>query len=388
MLVHVAVCGMGLGHVTRSHAIAEELIRKGHQVYFTSYGQALDYLRRYGFNSVAVPEVGYGVSHDGGVSIKKTIIKNMLLPLVFLAQTSAEYSTIVSSNPALVLSDTRASAVLAANLAGKPVATVINQYNVKLETRRFKRVARFSEYMLQAPQLIWNSSDALIIPDLPPPYTISEKTLNLDGKALSKAHYVGPIANFRMFDEGLKNKMRIDLGVDGRKLVAVVLSGGTDEKRFLFEKFMGVAPHLTNQYLYVVSAANPAGNRSFKVGPVLFFDWFEAVDLLLQAADLVVCRSGLTLIHKCIAFGKKALLIPTPGHGEQMGNAAKAQSLGVAKVLSQESLSADLFCHMVEEALADERMAACVERVRKVLLGLDGVKRVTAVLEDLLLNVS
>ena len=35
------------------------------------------------------------------------------------------------------------------------------------------------------------------------------------------------------------------------------------------------------------------------------YSWVKDLDSLLEAADLVVCNSGLTLINKCIAFGKK-----------------------------------------------------------------------------------
>lgn len=58
------------------------------------------------------------------------------------------------------------------------------------------------------------------------------------------------------------------------------------------------------------------------------------LDSLLEAADLVVCNSGLTLINKCIAFGKKMVLIPIPLHGEQNANALRAEELGVARVIN------------------------------------------------------
>ena len=43
----------------------------------------------------------------------------------------------------------------------------------------------------------------------------------------------------------------------------------------------------------------------------------EALQPLLRAADMVLCRSGYSSIMDLIALGKKAILIPTPGQTEQ-----------------------------------------------------------------------
>ena len=41
---------------------------------------------------------------------------------------------------------------------------------------------------------LWNTSDKILIPDLPPPYTISEETINTVKSIKSKINYIGFIA--------------------------------------------------------------------------------------------------------------------------------------------------------------------------------------------------
>jgi UDP-N-acetylglucosamine--N-acetylmuramyl-(pentapeptide) pyrophosphoryl-undecaprenol N-acetylglucosamine transferase len=42
---HVAVCGIGFGHASRSLPIIRRLLARGHDVTVTSYGDGLSYLK-------------------------------------------------------------------------------------------------------------------------------------------------------------------------------------------------------------------------------------------------------------------------------------------------------------------------------------------------------
>jgi UDP-N-acetylglucosamine--N-acetylmuramyl-(pentapeptide) pyrophosphoryl-undecaprenol N-acetylglucosamine transferase len=387
MLTHVAVCGIGLGHASRSLAVARELERRGHSVSFSAYGQALPYLKANGYNASKVPDVSYGVGGDGSISVKKTIVRNMLLPVRFAAQVASEIAIIQQTHPDIVLADTRASAVVAAKLLNKPTALILNQYNIVLETKSYKRFARLSERALQAPQLVWDSADLIIIPDLPPPYTISARTLNLRAKALNKARYVGPI-----LEDGVKvvdvERVREEFGCRGRPLVLVVVSGGVEEKASLVNKFMSIAPQLDPEICYVMSTSMPHGNKTYTVGGLKLYEWIEDLESLLHAADLVISRSGLTLISKCIALGKKMVLIPTPLHGEQKANAARTEELGVAKVLENEELEPRMLNNLVREVLSDVNMDGAVKNLMHFARNLGGSGEAARLLEELYLNIS
>ncbi|MEM4334756.1 MAG: glycosyltransferase family protein [Candidatus Caldarchaeum sp.] len=388
MFIHVAVCGIGLGHASRSLVVARELMRRGHGVSFSAYGQAVPYLERMGFSPSRVPGVRYGVGEDGVVSVKKTIKENITLPARFLTQVGAEVVNISETGADCVVSDTRASAVAAAKLMNKPVATILNQYNLLLETRRHRRAARLIEPALQAAQLVWDSSDVIIVPDLPPPDTISEATLNFPQKVVDRVLYVGPLVDQPTSSEPEMMRIRREYGGSEKPLVLINVSGGLEEKRRLVEKFLEIAPRLSSRFSYVLSTAQPGLGESFRVGPIYVSSWVDDLDSLMIAADLVVGRSGLTLITKCMAYGKKMLLIPTPQHGEQTANALKARGLGFAELLEQDRLNASVFESIVSEVLSNDLMGRAAETLQRRVWELGGARRAAEAVERLVLNLS
>ncbi|MEM3102168.1 MAG: glycosyltransferase family protein [Candidatus Caldarchaeum sp.] len=382
------MCGIGLGHASRSLVVARELMRRGHGVSFSAYGQAVPYLERMGFSPSRVPGVRYGVGEDGVVSVKKTIKENITLPARLLTQVGAEVVNISETGADCVVSDTRASAVAAAKLMNKPVATILNQYNLLLETRRHRRAARLIEPALQAAQLVWDSSDVIIVPDLPPPDTISEATLNFPQKVVDRVLYVGPLVDQPTSSEPEMMRIRREYGGSEKPLVLINVSGGLEEKRRLVEKFLEIAPRLSSRFSYVLSTAQPGLGESFRVGPIYVSSWVDDLDSLMIAADLVVGRSGLTLITKCMAYGKKMLLIPTPQHGEQTANALKARGLGFAELLEQDRLNASVFESIVSEVLSNDLMGRAAETLQRRVWELGGARRAAEAVERLVLNLS
>src|SRR5207245_8194582 len=80
--------------------------------------------------------------------------------------------------------------VIAARLANTRVVTVLNQ--IRLESSR--RTPQVAASMISAGTVsiggaLWNLSDAILFPDLPEPYTISER--NLWPSESVKSRYVG-----------------------------------------------------------------------------------------------------------------------------------------------------------------------------------------------------
>ncbi len=387
MLIHFAVCGIGLGHISRSIVVADELVRRGHTVTFSAYDQAYQYLVKHGYSPAKVHGLSYGVGGDGGISVKQTVKANIFLPVKFMLQTAEELSIIKDVGAELVLSDTRASAVLAAKILGKPVISLLNQYNLPLEVAKYRRLASIVQRAIQAPQTIWNMSNKIIVPDLPPPYTISEATLNIPEKQLGKTLFTGPLIGRRFLSDEELLTIKKKHGAEDRPLVLVVISGGRAEKQVLIEKILSMAHVLSGRFSYVLSVADPSSTGCEKIGQLTVHRWVEDLDQLIMAADVVVGRGGLTLISKCIAYGKRMVLIPTPYHGEQRSNVQKAFRLGLCEKLEQSNLNHETFEETIAKVIEDKEMGRRVNHLREVALGLGGVQKVADVVEELL-NVS
>jgi uncharacterized protein (TIGR00661 family) len=168
----------------------------------------------------------------------------------------------------------------------------------------------------------------------------------------------------------------------------VVVSGGVEEKASLVNKFISIAPQLDPEICYVMSTSMLDGNKTYTVGGLKLYEWIEDLESLLHAADLVISRSGLTLISKCIALGKKMVLIPTPLHGEQKANATRAEELGVAKVLENEELEPRTLNNLVREVLSDVNMDGAVKNLMHFARNLGGSGEAARLLEELYLNIS
>ena len=136
--IHFGVCGIGYGHASRSAILAREFMRRGWRVSISSYKDGLRYLKASGIEAKYSPEISYGILPEGKVSIKMTIFRNILLPIRFLEQLSYELNYIEDAD--IVISDSRVSTILAGKFSGKPVLTILNQFNIRVEYPRHKRI--------------------------------------------------------------------------------------------------------------------------------------------------------------------------------------------------------------------------------------------------------
>jgi len=104
----------------------------------------------------------------------------------------------------------------------------------------------------------------------------------------------------------------------------------------------------------------------------------------LKACDLVVSRAGHETIMQSVCFGKPQILIPTPRHTEQYGNARRAKELGVAEAIHQRDLTLERLLSLVEMILDDY---GYIERLKEInssnSLG-DGVENTVKAIGELL----
>ena len=384
MLIHMGVCGIGMGHASRSLAIARELMARGHEVTLTAYGDALEYLRRAGLEPNPNYSVSYQVSGEGAVSFKLSLTKNILLPLRFSAQVARELAYIEEADPDVVYSDTRASTVLAAIIAEKPVVLMLNEYNIPLEVSKFKRLATYVEAMMQAPSKLWNNVDVIIIPDLPPPYTISLRTLNLPNTIMNKVRYVGPLTEFNDASSNGCEDVRKVYGVDeDETLVFLHISGPESERERLVGLLLDIVPRIRGPYRFVMSRGRAGGNGFAEYGKLMVFDWIENVEPLLRSSDIVVARGGLTIISKCILYGRKMLLIPIPRHGEQRGNATRVAELGLGLMIEESELNVMSMQDALDRLRSSDYYDKRLLDIGKLITRLGGVKEVVSIIEKL-----
>ena len=185
--------GVGLGHASRLLAVAERLTTSNIRVQFSSFGEAVNYLMVHGYDCMRVPPMELEWSSQGSFSIKGSIANIPQLFTNFVRQLNTEMRYILSYSPDVIVSDTRLSPLFIAKILGIPSILILNKVKLLLSPRlREFRLARLYEKMNgEFLGLLWQMADRILIPDLPPPYTIAERNV-WDTSTVSRGlSYVG-----------------------------------------------------------------------------------------------------------------------------------------------------------------------------------------------------
>ena len=357
MKVYMAPMGLGLGHVTRCEPIACRLIEKGATVIFSTYLDGLQYAERKKFRTVETVPISFKVRPDGSVDFKRTASSSGFSLGVrrFLKQLVKEIENISSFKPDVVISDSRASPIVAAKLLGVPTILLLNQFKVEIVRRPTSvKMSLFDKlfffianifwiFVRTLLQGVWALSDLILIPDFPLPYTISLGNLTIPKKYQNKVRLIGPVIKVKPNQLSSKEEIRKKLGLNlDCHLIYAAVSGPRVERRYLANRLLEVLGESRPDYQIVLSKGEPAGEADPKeYGDVMVYDWIDdlAQFELVKACDLLVCRAGHGTITKALTYSKPLVLIPIPDQTEQYGNANRAVQLRVAEVIMQTELN-------------------------------------------------
>jgi len=387
MRVYFAPCGIGLGHVGRCAPIARRLVEKGAEVVFSTYQEGIKYVEQEGFPLIKAPPIGFQVRADGSIDFRQTAINPgpFLASFTLLEQINAEVRTIESYEPDVVISDSRASPLLAAKLLDIPRICILNQFQPRVPRRkRLLRLARFADIVtLTLIGKIWTSAKTVLIPDFPQPYTISEGNLTIPKPYRKNVRLIGPILPVRPGSLPSADEIRRKLMLPpDRPIIFAPVSGPTSEKAFVTGILRRILLEFPEDYEIIMSYGYPSADiRPVRHGNVTIYKWIPNRFEYLKACDMVVGRAGHGTITQCMCYGKPMILIPTPGHTEQISNANQAENIGVARVVLQERLTRRRLLADVQDTLRDE-MKERASQVQVEALRHDGLENaVKAVVE-------
>lgn len=373
---YFSVYGSGLGHISRSLWLADRL--PGEKV-FSTWGEALS-LAKSRYLAVESPPLDVVWTEEGRMSFKRTLRGFHLAYSTFLRQVLREAENISRVGPDVVVSDSRLSPLIASRVKGRPSALIINQARVLLPLRQNVGLRIIERAVGELLGVLWGLADLVLVPDLPPPYTISANGLRvaaLGGKKVFAGFFADPPGPPR-FD------VRERFGLEGR-LVYIGISGPEPTRRFIFEKLLKAAELLPSGYSVVISK----GYSGFDGSPVRFsrgliFEWDPYRGELMGQADVVVSRAGLTTIGEAVMRGKPMVLIPISLHGEQIENAGRVRELGAGLVLDQYSATPRDIAEAIVTAAEDGRMRASAERLMRVALAVSAEERAKNALKEYL----
>jgi len=207
--------------------------------------------------------------------------------------------------------------------------------------------------------------------------------LNIPKSYRKSVKLIGPILELRPDQLREKEDLRDELGLPKDKLVIFVpISGSTKEKAFLTGLLRRILLEFPDDYEIVMSLGYPDDkSKPIRYGNVTICKWIPNRFEYLKACDLVIARAGHGTITQAMCYGKPIILIPTPGHTEQIINAKQALDLGIAKILLQKEVTRERLLKTVLQVVESE-MSEKLGEIQKDVLVHDGLQNAVDIIRE------
>jgi len=355
---------------------------------FSTYKEGLRYVQQEGFPVVEAPPIGFVVKPDGTVDFRQTTVNPgpFFASFTFLKQVDAEIKIMKAFKPDVVVSDSRVSPLVAAKLLGIPELCILNQFQVIIPRRkRFLRLAKLADaFTLTVIGKIWTIGTQTLIPDFPPPYTLSTGNLRIPRAYRKRLKFIGPVLSVRPDDLPNRKEIRKKLGFAGDKpLIFAPISGPVKERAYFMGVLRKIFKEFPDGYQIVMSLGYPnASAEPVKNGKMTVYEWIPNRFEYLKACDLVIARAGHGTVAQSICYGKPMILVPTPSHTEQLNNAKNAVELGIAEMIEQDDLNKHILLATVEKILENGRFQERAKQIQEDIKELDGLETAVQMIID------
>jgi len=386
-VAYFAPYGVGLGHASRLVMVADQLKQSGAGVRFSSYGEAASYVSLRGYECLTVSPVEFAWSMEGGFSVKNSLANIPLWFVNFSRQVNQETRNMTAYNPDIVVSDSRLSPLVAGKLLKIPSVVVLNQVKLLLSPRlRDFAISRMFEDMVgELLGTMWSLADRVLVPDLPPPYTIAAHNVWQIGSAARKLEYIGFTSPRPHVNKGQVDKLADQLGFDrSRPLVFVHVSGPMQTRPAMIRISLEAVKKLDPKIQFVISEGNPKGEGvPKKVGESgWYYEWCPVRDEVFAMSDLLVLRGGHVALSQAIQFGKPVVTIPIENHGEQLGNSAKTAELGMGVMVHPKGIKPEQLADSIAQVLANPEYEKKAVELQKMAEKLDGIENIAKIIRS------
>lgn len=381
--------GVGLGHASRLVMVADRLQRMGIVIRFSSFGEAATYISMQGYKCIAVPPVEFAWNIEGEFSIKRNIANTPNWFTNFSRQINKETRSMTEYKPDIIVSDSRLSSLVTAKFFGIPSVVILNQVKLLLSPRlREFRIARLFEKMTgEILGVTWTTADKILVPDLPPPYTIASHNIWDTSSVVAKLEYVGFTAPKLGVSEEQINKVANGLGLNrSRPVIFIHISGPIETRTPIIRIILEACKSLRREVQYIISEGRPKGNLEPKKlsGSGWYYEWCPVRNEIFAMSNLLVLRGGHVALSQAIQFGKPIITIPIENHGEQLGNSEKIAKIGAGLMLKPKELKANHITDAVHQLLDNPRYQKKSTELMRLTEKLDGINNIVNIIRSYL----
>lgn len=383
---YLAPYGVGLGHASRLISISEQLKKDNTAIKFSSFGEAVSYINNHGYECVSVPPIEFAWN-NGGFSVKNSISNIPLWFTNFARQIAHETRNISTFEPNVVVSDSRLSPIISSRILGIPSIVILNQIKLLLSPRirEFRAAKVFEKLNGEFFGNIWSIAEKLLIPDLPPPYTIAEHNIwNLES-VKKKMHYIGFTTSKWKDDEQATSNVIHSLNLDRRKpIIFMHISGPRETRLGLISNIIDASKFFRKEIQFIISEGKPNGSIVPKKlsSTGWYYEWCPVRDEIFALSDLVVIRAGHEAISHAIDHGKPVVSIPIQNHGEQLGNSEKIGRMKIGITLDPTNTNPPKIADAIHRILDDKSYLENVQRIKKITDRYDGINNALEIIRS------
>ena len=326
----VLVCPLdwGLGHATRCVPVIRALLEEGWQVVVAADGAPLAFLREELGDQAAYRRFpGKAIRYPSHGCLALKILFS--LPALFLSviREHRQLKTLIRETGArMVISDNRYG------LWNKKVVSVFITHQLFIKA---PGLLKWTEPLLRAlVRFFIRRYDQCWVPDVEAEPGLSGELSH--GKGFQNIRYIGPLSRFTGIPgSSLENPLPEGFPGD---FFLVLLSGPEPQRTFLEEALSRAFEQTEWPVVFVLGQPGSSRKKSSRNRLTMSHGSTSQLAWLIRHARMVVCRPGYSSLMDLAVFGKKALLIPTPGQTEQEYLGRLLQKQGHAYCVDQGKL--------------------------------------------------
>lgn len=376
MKVLLIPCGIGMGHTSRSVALAQKLEEMGDEVLFASYGSGYQTLNEYSDYKVEeLPTIKfYGSS--GELNFKHTARKSIDAPYIFLKSIYHESRIIKEFAPDVVVSDSHYSVPITCRVLGIPCVLVSNDLAPELKEENHKDITL--EYLENGLQRfikdVSRLCHSIIIPDIENSYPVPSQIKN-------RVNFTGPILKMNPQSMESKKELRKRFGFGSSEKIVMATVGGSQFGNKLLSLLHQAAPDLDCDQLILVTG--PQVKLDLASSPGIICKRFLG-DIMewMKLSDFLVSLAGHTTSMEIASLGIPSLMVPIENHPEQMKNATKMERYGIAQVEKMGTLTSQGLSERINSLLKDQDLQKNAASVRNIFSQYKGTEDAASIIRN------
>ncbi|OPX60236.1 MAG: undecaprenyldiphospho-muramoylpentapeptide beta-N- acetylglucosaminyltransferase [Methanobacterium sp. PtaB.Bin024] len=377
MKVLIIPCGIGMGHTSRSLALAQKFHQNGDEVLFASYGSGYEMLNEYStFDVVKLPNIKfYGSS--GELNLKYTARKSIDAPYIFLKSIYHESRIIKEFKPDVVVSDSHYSVPITCKVLGIPCVLVSNDISPEIKDAYTNdRTMEYLENGLQ--RFIKDVSrlcQSIIIPDI-------KNSWDIPPQIRDRVYYTGPILKMDAKKMDSKDELRKRFGFGKSEKIVMVTVGGSEFGNKLLNLVCQAAPDLECDRLILVTGPQIELDQEISSSNIIFKSYLEDIMEWMKLSDLVVSLAGHTTSMEIASLGIPSIMVPIQNHPEQLKNAMKMKNYGIAHVENMENISSKRLADGINHLLKNEDLKEGTLKTQKIFSQYNGTQDAVKIIND------